>query len=135
MVALFAFVVGLVEVLKTVLQCDSFLGGGCRNFLAGLAGVAVSCCIETTLAVWVAGFITVCVETRWPGQKTWFLIAGRTLYAQSDSIMLWYERIQQCAPRESVDLSRMYSKKASKYTCDGVRCSTEAGSGQLNTAF
>ena len=36
---------------------------------------------EKKLAGWVAGFITVCLQPRWLGQKTWVLIAGSTLSA------------------------------------------------------
>jgi len=36
--------------------------------------------IGTTLAGWVADFISVCLETRWLGQKPWFLLPGMTLY-------------------------------------------------------
>ena len=38
---------------------------------------------ETTLACWVAGFIIVCLATRWlaGSKKTWFPWAGLTLYA------------------------------------------------------
>jgi len=49
----------------------------CRS---SLAGVAVSqWFIETTLAGWVSDFISVCLETRWLGQKSWFLLPGTTL--------------------------------------------------------
>jgi len=67
--------------------------GVCRN---SLAGVAVSWWfIETTLAGWVSDSISVCLETRWLGQKPWFLLPGTTLYTERDLHIerdIWIER-------------------------------------------
>ena len=53
------------------------------NFLrfieAGFAGWGGSFLMVYMLAGWVSDFICVCLETRWLGQKSWFLCARMTL--------------------------------------------------------
>ena len=59
---------------------------GALQKLAGWGGSFLMV-LETTLAGWVSDFISVCLETRWLGQKQWFLCAGTTL--QCSSVRTW----------------------------------------------
>ena len=70
--------------------------------------------METTLAGWVADFISVCLETRWLGQKPWFLLPGTLLYSSNSSTLC--VGVVLCVCEDSKQISLTWHVHADIYT-------------------